>query len=196
MPDIYQGTELWDLSLVDPDNRRPVDYEFRKSVLNDMQQKIGREEADLLGLANELLHTIKDGRVKLYVIHQTLKLRRNHDQLLTDGDYLPARSFGEKANHLCSYLRHLGEKALLVAVPRLVNGLLQNQPQFPFQNDIWKETWISLPHGKNGQHWRNVFTGQRVQIREKEGQPVVYGGELFRDFPVFLGTLERTSGQG
>src|SRR5262245_21822059 len=95
VPDIYQGCELWDYSLVDPDNRRPVDYRRRREVLAGLQDRIagaaGHEEPErgLAGLASELVDGAEDGKIKAYVIYQGLNFRRAHTALFERGDYLP-----------------------------------------------------------------------------------------------------------
>ncbi len=94
VPDTYPGTELWDFSLVDPDNRRPVDYERRQELLRALQRRAAEAEPDRRGLARELTHLKEDGRIKLYVTAQALRCRRDHLGLFSTGDSLVVKRTG------------------------------------------------------------------------------------------------------
>ncbi len=132
VPDTYQGTELWDFSLVDPDNRRPVDYELRRRMLQELRSAADSAGGgDLRGLASELLAAKEDGRIKLYVTHRTLASRRDHPGLFTAGEYLPLAAEGSKAAHLFAFARRDGQAAAIVAVPRLVVGLAPDASRAP-----------------------------------------------------------------
>ncbi len=137
VPDTYQGCELWDLSLVDPDNRRPVDYQLRRKLL-----------AELPNLsASDILARSEEGLPKLAITHHALSLRRRHpDWFGSDANYAPLAATGEKAHHLIGFAR--GENVLTL-VPRLVKTLGCN----------WGNTSIQLPAGR----WRNCFTGSLVE---------------------------------
>ena len=158
VPDTYQGTELWDLSLVDPDNRRPVDYDGRWSALATLDTANARD----------LMAKPEDGRVKLFVTSRALRLRRERPGLCTEGEYAPLTATGERAEHLFAFARsHVGGQ-VVVAVPRLVATLSEGG---------WKDTRLALPSA-NG--WRNVFTGE-----EWRGESVT-AAELFAAFPLAL----------
>jgi (1->4)-alpha-D-glucan 1-alpha-D-glucosylmutase len=133
VPDIYQGTELWDLSLVDPDNRRPVDFDLRRRLLSQMPQLC----------PEEILAGMDKGLPKLWVIRQALHLRGAHPELFGPrADYFPLHAAGGKADHLVAFSR--GQTVITLA-PRLVMGL----------NNDWDDTILKLPQGK----WHNVLTG-------------------------------------
>ncbi|MEY6432199.1 malto-oligosyltrehalose synthase [Thioalkalicoccus limnaeus] len=133
VPDLYQGTELWDLSLVDPDNRRPVDFEQRHHLL---------AELDTLS-PTEILARSDDGLPKLWIIREALALRRRRPEMFgPNGAYQPLAAAGAKAEHAVAYLRGAG---VLILVPRLVIGL----------GDDWQDTRLPLPPGR----WQNRFTG-------------------------------------
>jgi (1->4)-alpha-D-glucan 1-alpha-D-glucosylmutase len=136
VPDIYQGTELWDLSLVDPDNRRPVDYELRRKLLSE-----------LAGLsAEQAMDRIDEGLPKMLVLQRALELRgRRPEAFGESGSYHPISASGTKAAHIVAFSRSL---AAITVVPRLVLGL----------QDGWAETSVHLPPGP----WRNVLGGERV----------------------------------
>jgi (1->4)-alpha-D-glucan 1-alpha-D-glucosylmutase len=133
VPDIYQGTELWDLSLVDPDNRRAVDFALRRRLLCQLPQL--DPEAILAGMDK--------GLPKLWVIRQALHLRRSHPECFgPKAQYLPLYAAGKKSDHLVAFVR--GTDVVSVS-PRLVKGL----------NNDWNDTIVELPRGK----WHNVLTG-------------------------------------
>ena len=108
VPDTYQGTELWDFSLVDPDNRRPVDYERRRRMLRDLRSAAETPGGDLRELARDLVAAKEDGRIKLFVTYRTLQCRRDHPGLLSAGEYIPLAAEGSKAAHLFAFARGRG----------------------------------------------------------------------------------------
>ena len=134
MPDTYQGTELWDLSLVDPDNRRPVDFGLRREQLARL---------DMLSPA-EILERADEGLPKLWLLREALALRRRRPGAFgVDGSYQPVAARGPRADHAVAFLR--GDQVLTL-VPRLVLGL----------SDDWQDTVLPLPPGR----WRNVLSGE------------------------------------
>jgi len=160
--DIYQGGELWDFSLVDPDNRRPVDFDRRRALLAELE---GATPGDVVA-------AWQDGREKLYVIRTLLGLRREYPDLLAAGDYQPLEiGEGRNADRLCAFARLRDGEMLVVAVPRLTWGLYKDG--FPAD---WGATEIVLPLGKE---WREIFTG-----RVLAGSDRVRAAELFAGFPV------------
>src|SRR5262249_13882198 len=155
VPDLYQGTETWDLSLVDPDNRRPVDYARRCAVLAELQEAIGR--GDLTSLTANLLANISDGRIKTYLVSRTLEFRRTHPDLFTAGSYLPVESTGAKRDHVCAFARTLDDSAMIVVVPRLGAGLARETEQPPIGPDVWGQTSLLLPSHLAGRSYGNIF---------------------------------------
>lgn len=186
VPDIYQGAELWDFSLVDPDNRKPVDYRQRKSLLAELKERLEREGADLTNLISELLENPQDGRIKLFVTHRTLGFRRAHDRLFSDGCYLPVMARGTKREHICGFIRALDNEAVLVVVPRLVVGLTGGKESPPLGSEIWEDSWLSLPREQKGKGYRDLFTGELVRIGERHGSYGLPLAELLNKFPVAL----------
>jgi (1->4)-alpha-D-glucan 1-alpha-D-glucosylmutase len=159
VPDTYQGTELWDLSLVDPDNRRPVDYPRRESLLNELDRDAGAAGENLRAFAGGLLDHASDGRVKLYVVSRALRQRRAAAGLFRDGAYQPVEASGPKANHIFAFLRQAGDRAMLVVVPRLAVGLIGGSARELLGPDVWADTQLTLP---SGGMWVNLFTGERL----------------------------------
>jgi maltooligosyltrehalose synthase len=117
VPDLYQGTELWDFSLVDPDNRRPVDYEQRRQLLNEVR---AAAESNVAALAADLLRTREDGRIKLFVIHRALRARREYREVFEQGDYVPLRVTGQHAERVIAFARQQGEQFVVTVAPRLL----------------------------------------------------------------------------
>jgi len=189
IPDIYQGTELWDFSLVDPDNRRPVDYPRRRSLLKDLKDQVERAGQDLISLVKELLDDSHAGRIKLYVIWRTLNFRSAHKQIFSNGIYLPLESTGKKRDHVCAFARILGDEWVLVATPRLVVGLTGGVEQLPLGAGVWKDTCLPLPSELAGGTYRNLFTGERLSLQKDGDKMSLPVAAVFAYFPVTL--LER-----
>jgi len=186
VPDLYQGTELWDFSLVDPDNRRPVDYSQRQTFLQDLKTLVGKSPRELVPLARELLGQSQDGKIKLYLIYRTLHFRRAHPRLFAEGLYLPLEAKGEKGDHVCAFARILDQEGILVIVPRLVVGLTGGKEQPPMGEEIWKDSWLTLPQEWAGRTYRNLFTGEECPAKKKGKDPGIPLSQVFRNFPVAL----------
>jgi (1->4)-alpha-D-glucan 1-alpha-D-glucosylmutase len=188
VPELYQGSEFWELSLVDPDNRRPVDFGRRQAALAAMRGWIETASADLAGPVRELVEQRQDGRIKLYVVHRGLTYRRAHPRLFLRGDYVPLEVSGTRANHVCAFARsHAGEE-VVVAVPRLPASLIGSGP--PLGRGVWGEDVLILPAGADGLVYRDLFTGETVQVTDKRGgRSVLPLAALFAAFPVVM--LER-----
>jgi (1->4)-alpha-D-glucan 1-alpha-D-glucosylmutase len=162
VPDIYQGGELWDFTLVDPDNRRPIDFAQRRRMLGGMSD----------ASAGELAGKWQDGREKLFVTARLLGLRRDDPELFAAGDYQPLGiGEGRNSDRLCAFTRSHRDSALVVALPRLTYGLFRDGVPADFG-----ATEIILPAPGP---WRNVFTGTKLT-----GRKPLPANELFRDFPV------------
>jgi (1->4)-alpha-D-glucan 1-alpha-D-glucosylmutase len=186
VPDIYQGTELWDLSLVDPDNRRPVDFGVRQGLLSGLKGSIEKSGENLVPLARELLENSWDGRIKLYLIYRTLQARRRAPKVFSEGSYRPLEGEGEKKDHFCAFARTFQEDSFVVGVPRLVVGLLGGREEPPLGESAWKDTWVRVPEEWVGRKYRNLFTGEELGVRNGDRGAGFFLGDLFRNFPVAL----------
>lgn len=177
VPDFYQGTELWDLSLVDPDNRRPVDFDQRRALLAEIRAG----EADDLGrLIQTLLGTWKDGRIKLFLIYRALKAKRAAPALFASGEYLPLGAAGGRANHVIALgWREQHQWALTIA-PRFFSRLV-GEEELPLGRQVWEDTGVPLPPGAPTV-WRNVFTDQEVAAVDRS----LLVADALADFPVAL----------
>ena len=153
VPDIYQGTELWDFSLVDPDNRRPVDFAARRALLASLRP---HPERPLPGLLSELMKTPEDGRIKLYVTSRALGLRRAQADLFREGRYEPLGTQGSRRDQVVAFARLQGPQAALLVVGRHY-ARLPDGGQQPLGN-IWKDTKVVLPEDLSGRSFRDVLT--------------------------------------
>jgi (1->4)-alpha-D-glucan 1-alpha-D-glucosylmutase len=185
VPDFYQGTELWDLALVDPDNRRPVDFAGRRAVLDALRARIA-EDDDLRALCGELLESWPDGRVKLYLVHRALTLRQAQPRLWSAGDYRALAPAGEHAEHVVALARLDGADAAVVAVPRLTARLAGLTGRFPLGEAPWEHTWIPLGDARLAGVYRDRFTGSTVATERRDGALVLACPSLFAHFPVAL----------
>jgi maltooligosyltrehalose synthase len=163
VPDIYQGTELWDLTLVDPDNRQPVDYEMRYKAL---QSLIKKQKANPIALINELKEYPFDGRIKLLLTYLLLNERKRNPELFSKGKYLPLEVNGSLKNHIMAFARENQGDWVLVIVP-LITGNLSEKEAGDFFSDItWKDTHISLPADAPAR-WLDICTLQEFDSQSK-----------------------------
>ncbi|EFO80101.1 malto-oligosyltrehalose synthase [Oscillochloris trichoides DG-6] len=181
VPDIYQGTELWDLSLVDPDNRRPVDYGLRQRLLADLRER--EASGDLATLASELLTNAADGRIKLYLTMRALGLRRTQPDLFAAGSYIPLVATGPHTEHVVAFSRRREQHELLCVVPRLCLRLVEGEERPPV-GEVWAETWLPLPGVAEGTRYTNLFTGAQVEVAAHSEGAGVALRDLLAIFPV------------
>lgn len=171
VPDIYQGQEIWDHSLVDPDNRRPVHYAERQHLLDSLDTP-----------AADLLENWADGRLKLLITHRLLTLRRQHPALFESGSYEPLHATGPLADHIIAFRRTHGEHTLEVIVPRHTAHL-----PFPALGPVWAGTHLPLPAARNRTH---ILTGQAVSTPEntdpKGGPSPTELSSLFTTLPIAI----------
>jgi (1->4)-alpha-D-glucan 1-alpha-D-glucosylmutase len=188
VPDFYQGTELWDFSLVDPDNRRVVDFEVRTRFLADIRRACettsGRQ-----ALVRELLGTRTDGRIKLFVTTEGLRYRRAHPDLFRHGTYVPLHGMGEKQDHLFAFARLHGGEAVVAIVPRLLTSVMADPMTPPIGDKAWANTEVAMPDWKEPSRFRNILTDERVSTTTAGGKQVLLAGRLFNMFPIAF--LER-----
>ena len=162
VPDIYQGMELWDFSLVDPDNRRPVDYELRKKQLASLSGEISLPT---------LVDQWRDGRLKMFVIRQLLHFRREHPELFADGDYTPVTVTGAREECLIAFTRAVAGRTLLVLAPRLAS-----RSGFPPVGNRWADTMVEAPACGG---WFNILTARKLA-----GTSPLAAAETLAELPV------------
>jgi len=171
VPDVYQGSELWDLALADPDNRRPVDWSVRTAALAAIDAETGGEPARARAATDALLDGWSDGRAKLLLTARLLGLRRRLPALVRDGEYLPLASSGAHADRAVAFARRAGADWLVVVVPRLVAPLLPEGAGLRIPPLAWQDTRVRLPEGELPRRWRDVVTGE-----VSEPEPAAGGG--------------------
>lgn len=191
VPDVYQGNELWSFNLVDPDNRRPVDYHHREAQLQALVTAC-QTGGDLTVLLQDLLSRIEDGRAKLYLTWRTLTLRRQQPRVFSEGDYLDLETRGPRAQHICAFIRRFDDSEVLVAAPRWFARLAGETDHMPLGIETWDNTWIECPGDARGGNYRNILTDEPVQLREREDGTGFDAADLFRHFPVALLTNDRS----
>lgn len=186
IPDIYQGNEIWRFCLVDPDNRRPVDYTRRKEMLSSLQRLLEDESTPMASRLRNLLDNAPDGRIKMYVLWRTLSLRREQPDIFRHGTYLPLDTVGPAKEHLCAFARRHGEQVLIAAVPRLTATLLHKDPtRWPLGREVWRETALLLPHQFMNNRFVDQLSGEVVKTEPSQGERLL-AADLFRSFPVAL----------
>jgi (1->4)-alpha-D-glucan 1-alpha-D-glucosylmutase len=174
VPDFYQGTESWDLNLVDPDNRRPVDYEARRERLAGMDA----------AAADELLQSRADGRVKMFVMTRALAARAAWRGVYEHGGYVGLAAAGPRRDSIFAFAR-VGDEAAITCVPRLVASLTPDAAP-PIGRAAWDDTRIELPAAVARRTFRDAFTGATVEAGETDGQPAIAAATVFQRFPVAL----------
>ncbi|MBU0672881.1 MAG: malto-oligosyltrehalose synthase, partial [Candidatus Margulisbacteria bacterium] len=177
VPDFYQGTELWDLSLVDPDNRRPIDFAARKDVLSLIKSA---EDDDLPALMKELLKTKSDGRIKLFLMYRLLKARKAQEEIFARGRYLPLRVEGHFKDHVIAFARRLKSRWLVAVAPRFLTSLVE-VGRDPLAEEVWQDAAVVLPSAAPDS-WRDTISNEEIKVA---GQKLRLGAAL-KDFPAAL----------
>ena len=183
VPDIYQGNEWWDFSLVDPDNRRPVDFSCRQQAFANIRELDSEPHA--LSQSG-LLETPEDGRLKLYMTWKALCLRRQQHTLFEAGEYLPLPVAGTKASHLVAFTRNFEATSVLVVVPRLVATLLNDLDLPPIGPNVWGDTHVLVPSRDVSGTYRNAFTGAVLDLPNSGEWARVDVAKILAEFPVAL----------
>jgi len=198
VPDFYQGTELWDFNLVDPDNRRPVDFAKRQASLTDLVAAASR---DLTALAHDLLSQWPDERIKQFVVWRALQLRQATPQVFF-GEYIPLAVDGERKTQVCAFARRAGPDWVVCVVPRLAQEACHNRGDVPGNASAhgagqaqwvpaawWRGTRVVLPEGAP-QLWTHQLTGEQVEVGHEAPsslpEPALDVEALLARFPVAL----------
>ena len=171
VPDLYQGAELWELSLVDPDNRRPVDYQKRREFLQDIKNQSSQ---NILQLIKELIATKENGKIKLFLTHQLLTARKKYSELFQNGDYQEIEVTGEHQDSIVAFSRNYGDKTIVAIAPRFLTRIIK-PGQLPLGMQVWSDTNLKL----TDRDWHNLIDGQTIA-----GETAV--GKILQNFPVAL----------
>ena len=177
VPDFYQGTELWDLSMVDPDNRRPVDFDLRDRLLREL------DDAGATAIP-ELVANAPDGRLKLFVTARSLRLRRELPDVFGGGEYLPLTTEVPVSGDVIAFARRAGDDVVIVAAPRLCARLECEGP--PVGAECWKTSRIMLPEPLRDRTFQNVLTGEDLRPTTRAGEAWIFAGQIFGQLPVAI----------
>lgn len=178
VPDFYQGSELWDLSLVDPDNRRPVDFEKRSGFLKEMREKA---DQNAVGFIPELFNLKEDGRLKFFLTYKALHARKQNGDFFSLGDYIPLEVDGTFKNNIIAFARRHAGKSAIVIVPRFLSQVVSGD-QLPLSGEVWGTTQVILPADADmPSKFGDAITGVAI---ESNGRISV--GDALRYFPVSL----------
>ena len=187
VPDIYQGNELWDFSLVDPDNRRPVDFELRGRLLADLASRSEADGCAGPSLSAELLEHAVDGRIKLFTTHRCLAARAAWREVLQarDARYLALPAGGARRSHVCAFARMRGGSGIIAVVPVLIGGLLGSRLEPPLGEALWRDTTVAL-RGLARPRYRDWFTGETVQAQGSGARRWLRVADVLSRFPVAI----------
>ena len=186
VPDTFQGTELWDFSLVDPDNRRPVDFDRRTRSLGELGALAHQSPPSRAATVRAMLDSIEDGRAKLFVVHSALQLRRTHADLFQKGDYTPLSAETPHDQRIIAFARRFENKGVIVIAPRLLADIVKVPGLLPLGAQSWGDARLALPWLSADAILVDVF-GDRVLTpqRDERGAHLALS-EILRDFPVGL----------
>jgi (1->4)-alpha-D-glucan 1-alpha-D-glucosylmutase len=181
VPDFYQGNDLWAFDLVDPDNRRAVDYAARRHMLKSFEDQAARDRA---ALVDRLIENPCDGAIKLYVTGESLRFRRDRRDLFAQGSYTALAAEGARARHVAAFSRDFENQTLLALTGRFFLKLCNshNKPV----GEVWGNTTIALPKRMGKPAFRDIFTGETIAVEEREGGPVLALSNVFSRCPVAL----------
>jgi (1->4)-alpha-D-glucan 1-alpha-D-glucosylmutase len=163
VPDIFQGNETLDYSLVDPDNRRPVDYGARMRMLRGLARMAEERAQDMNRAARELIEAAPDGRAKMWVILRALALRRQAHELFFHGDYAPARIAGPRERHAIAYVRRHGHCGVLLVAARMSASLGLEVGVAPIGAEVWQDTSVDIGMLPPNVVLTDALTGARLE---------------------------------
>lgn len=184
VPDFYQGTEIWNFRLVDPDNRQPVDYPLRIKMLEDLKKR--ESEIPLYELARDLTINKETGMIKLYMIYKALNYRKENRKLFERGEYLPLEVMGKREDNVCAFVRRIGNTRIISAVPRFFTKLIPQPTDLPFGEKVWGDSFIVVPIAEPGARYRNIFTDELLTARNYKDATALHLSEIFSNFPVAM----------
>ena len=180
--DFYQGNELWDLSLVDPDNRRPIDFASRRAMLVTIRENAGK---NLRTFLHDLLKDMSSGAIKMYVTHRALEFRCANRELFATGAYVPLAVQGERESNAVAFARSLGTKQIIVVAGRFFMRLPE-MPPLPVDPRAWGETRVGLAKGLDGVEYIDLFTGETVKPERAGDGRTLKLAQVFAEMPVAM----------
>jgi (1->4)-alpha-D-glucan 1-alpha-D-glucosylmutase len=187
MPDFYQGNELWCFDLVDPDNRRPVDFELRRRMLSQFEEQASRDRA---ALVERLAANPCDGAIKLYTTSVALRLRKDAKDLFAKGSYTPLTATGNRANHVVGFARSFAGKTVIALAGRFFLRLFNGHPAPT--GDVWGNTALILPKKIRQPRFQDALTGRDIAIEQREDGAVISLSQAFSHCPAALLVSQET----
>jgi (1->4)-alpha-D-glucan 1-alpha-D-glucosylmutase len=182
VPDFYQGTEVWDFSLVDPDNRRPVDYGLRRTLMDRLCQA---QAHDAVSLIEQAMENPADGAIKMYVISRALCFRKTHRDLLQKGAYIPLHAAGERQNHVVAFARAHRGSCVIAAAGRFFTSMGADRER-PLGAGPWGATALLLRRDLARPRWRDVFSQCTIETEPRNGKHAIPLARVFANLPVAL----------
>ena len=182
LPDFYQGTEVWNFSLADPDNRRLVDYDLLQTLLGRLR---AAESEDPAALVDRLVAEPADGGLKLYLTRCALRFRREHRTLFAKGSYLPLRAAGEKSKHVIAFARSFRGTTVLVLAGRFFTQLSADS-RAPLGAGVWGDAEVVLRKQLPSGSYRDVFTGKTISSTRRNDEVVLPIAEAFSHLPIAM----------
>ncbi len=183
VPDFYQGTDLWDLSLVDPDNRRPVDFEGRAAMLTEVEAIMALPHVPRVPKLTELLKTWRDGRIKLLTTAVGLRMRSRDPELFLTGRYVPLEADVSVSGEAVAFARVHGGQAALFVGPRLCAALVESDLRLPL-GERWKTSRLLLPPELGGRVFRHEITGAEIRPTVTADHAWIFLGQIFEHVPI------------
>jgi (1->4)-alpha-D-glucan 1-alpha-D-glucosylmutase len=182
VPDFYQGTEVWNFSLADPDNRRPVDYELLGSLLKRLREGEDQNPENLL---DKLIQDPVDGALKLYVTRSALRFRRANRELFAKGSYTGLRVIGKRQRHVITFSRSYRQREVVIAAGRFF-ALIGADGSPPVGKETWSDTAVILRKQTTATHFRELFTGRVIATEKRDGNLLLPVSEVFARLPIAL----------
>ena len=182
VPDFYQGNEIWAFDLVDPDNRRSVNYDVRSKMLAGLRAQADRDRS---GIMDRLRENVCDGAIKMFITSEALRFRRDHAELFSRGSYTGLAAEGGRARHVVAFARAIENQTMLALTGRFFLKLCNSHGK-PI-GDVWGNTTVALPRKTKHEEFRDIFTGQTVTAqRSDDGGLVLPLNKVFSQCPVAL----------
>jgi (1->4)-alpha-D-glucan 1-alpha-D-glucosylmutase len=189
VPDFYQGTELWDFSLVDPDNRRAVDFELRKQLLDSVEDILTMTDEARAEAIAQIVQNWQDGRIKMLVTAVGLRMRKEWPDLFLRGRYVPLVTEAAVSSDIVAFARienEANDRAVLFVAPRLVAPISSNELPVPLGGDAWKTSRILLTPDVRSRTFTNVLTGERLDVASTSDETWLFAGQVFNVAPVAI----------
>jgi (1->4)-alpha-D-glucan 1-alpha-D-glucosylmutase len=185
-PDLYQGDELWNPVLVDPDNRRKVDYAPRERLLDELVTEFEAGPKRRSAMLKELVASPWDGRIKMHVLRTLLQTRRGAPEVFADGTYEEVEVRGARSSNVFAFIRRGGRRCAVAVAPRLTARLVRDASAPPIGPDVWLDSRLVLPADLSAASWVNVLTGEKFHVVGDGGTPILPLTEALGSFPVAL----------